>query len=316
MEAPRVLLVRFSAIGDCVMAAWAATAIRERHPDVFLCWAVEGRCAPVIDRHRLVTQRVEFPRDRWKQARWSPRTWQEQIQKYARLRPLRFDLGFDLQGHSKTALCLRLAKPKRRIAGHATDSLARMLNPVLPAPADALHTVEWNHAVINHLGDFPMPSGPILPDVGAAPESKLVTISVSAGAAEKSYPLAQWESIANNLIEDGYRVVFLGGRNDPHPSVGEDMVGKLRLKDTLKLVASSAIHLSADTGTGHMAAAVGTPVVSVFGPTDPVRYRPYTPLATVLRNGNRPGNVASSTVLDAARAMLAGNSFAGGSALG
>ena len=312
MVAPRVLLVRFSAIGDCVMAAWAATAIRERHPDAFLCWAVEGRCAPVIDRHRLVTQRVEFPRDRWKQARWSPRTWQEQIQKYARLRPLRFDMGFDLQGHSKTALCLRIAKPKRRIAAHGTDTVARLLNPVLPPPSQPMHTVEWNHAVINHLADFPLPAGPILPDVGAAPETNLVTIAVSAGSADKAYPLAQWEAIASSLMEQGYRVVFLGGRNDPHPSVGEDLVGKLRLKDTLKLVASSAVHLCADTGTGHMAAATGTPVVSVFGPTDPVRFRPYSPLATVLRQGNRPENISAATVLDAALAMLAGNSYAGG----
>ncbi len=311
MEAPRVLLVRFSAIGDCVMAAWAATAIRERHHDAFLCWAVEGRCAPVIDRHRLVTQRVEFPRDRWKQARWSPRTWQEQIQKYSRLRPLRFDLGFDLQGHSKTALCLRLAKPKRRIAADATDSLAKLLNPVLPRPSESMHTVEWNHAVLNHLGDFPMPLGPILPDVGAERDPKLVTISVSAGAAEKAYPLSQWETVAQQLIADGYHVTFLGGRTDPHPTVGEDLVGKLRLKDTLRLVASSAVHLAADTGTGHMSAAVGTPVVSVFGPTDPIRFRPFTSNGMVLHAGSRPGDVSAADILEAARALLAQRAAAG-----
>jgi len=66
LSAPRFLIVRFSAIGDCVMAAWAATAIRNRHPDAFICWAVEERCAPVVDRNRLVDKIVEIPRERWR----------------------------------------------------------------------------------------------------------------------------------------------------------------------------------------------------------------------------------------------------------
>jgi ADP-heptose:LPS heptosyltransferase len=179
-----------------------------------------------------------------------------------------------------------------------------MLNPVLPRPSQPMHTVEWNHTVINHLGDFPMPMKPILPDVGAERDAKLVTISVSAGAAEKAYPLSQWEVVASQLMAEGFHVTFLGGRTDPHPAVGKDLVGKLRLKDTLRLVASSAIHLAADTGTGHMAAAVGTPVVSVFGPTDPTRFRPYSDNATVLHAGSRTGDVSATSILDSARAVL------------
>ncbi|RYG23683.1 hypothetical protein EON82_13260, partial [bacterium] len=89
----RALVVRFTAIGDCVMAAWAATAIRERHPDGFLCWAVESRCAPMLDRTSLVSRVEEIPRQRWKRNRWSPKTWGEQVAKYASLRRLRFDVG-------------------------------------------------------------------------------------------------------------------------------------------------------------------------------------------------------------------------------
>ena len=74
MSAPRFLLVRFSAIGDCVLSAWAATAIRHKYPEAYLCWAVESRCAAVVDRQRLVTRVCEMPRDRWKKARWSPKT--------------------------------------------------------------------------------------------------------------------------------------------------------------------------------------------------------------------------------------------------
>ena len=297
MSGPRVLLVRFSAIGDCVMAAWAATAIRERHPDAFMCWAVEGRCAPVIDRYRLVEQRHEFPRDRWKQHRWSPKTWQEQVQKYLRLRTLGFEYGVDLQGHAKTALCLALAKPKRRIAGGASDALAARLNPVMTGRRPDEHVVEWNHRVISNFGEFKIPKRPIMPDVPSDPEPDLVTISVSAGHPSKVYPATGWQEVGAKLLEHGYRVAFLGGHGDaPIVLAGsEDYVGKLRLKDTLSKVAKSAIHLCGDTGTGHMAAAMGTPVVSVFGAGDPQVYRPYTDRGEVLT-----AEVTPSQVLEAA----------------
>jgi ADP-heptose:LPS heptosyltransferase len=271
------------------MAAWAATAIRDKYPEAFLAWAVEGRCAPVIDRHRLVTQRIEFPRDRWRQSRWSPQTWREQLLKHTNLRKLRFDWGVDLQGHSKTAICLRIARPKRRLAAAATDALSRRLNPQAGPRPDGLHDVEWQHRVINQIEPFELPVRPQLPDVKGEPDARLITIAVSAGQADKAYPLDQWEAVARQLVQGGWRVTFVGGKNDPHPTVdgAEDLVGQLRLKDTMRLIQSSAIHLAADTGTGHMAAGLGVPVISVFGPTDPQRYRPYSDLGVVLRHPSR-----------------------------
>src|SRR5690242_8041064 len=112
------------------MSVPVAVSIRERFPDGFLIWAVETRCAAVVETETLVDRRMEFPRDKWKKARWSAQTWREQLARYLSLRKLKLDYGIDLQGHSKTALCLRLANPKARIAVRATDSLARMLNPM------------------------------------------------------------------------------------------------------------------------------------------------------------------------------------------
>jgi ADP-heptose:LPS heptosyltransferase len=65
-------------------------------------------------------------------------------------------------------------------------------------------------------------------------------------------------------------------------------------------VALSSVHLAADTGTGHIAAAYGTPVVSVFGPTQPQNYRPYTDRGIVLRGPEDTTNVPPDDVLAAA----------------
>jgi len=309
-NAPRFLLVRFSAIGDCVMAAWAATAIREKHPEAFLCWAVESRCAAVVDRQQLVTRAWEFPRDRWKRRRWSPNTWREQLASYARLRQLRFDFGVDLQGHSKTALCLKIAAPKRRISARATDSLARRLNPVVGEKPVELHTVEWNHRTLQEFGDFELPWRPIMPRLeearAAAAEHipggrPIASISVSAGQEDKAYPADRWREVADGLLKAGWRVVFLGGPTDtPIEHEGSiDLVRKLPLAQTMAVVAMSDVHLAGDTGTGHMAAAFGVPVVSVFGPTDPAVYRPYSHEAAVLREGTSTANIPSERVLAA-----------------
>ena len=314
MSAPRVLIVRFSAIGDCVMTAWAATAIRTRHPDAFLCWAVESRCASMLDRDTLLSCVEAMPRDLWKRARWSPATWRSQIAKYSGLRRMRFDLGLDLQGHMKTALCLRIANPKVRLASRATDAIAARLNPVPGVRSPGTHMVEWHSQVLRTLEDYALPERPIMPSDPEAARAvagcvgggrPLATITVSAGQPGKAYPAAGWAEVARGLHARGYRVALLGGPSDL-PLDAEhaiDWVGKLSLASTLEAVRLSAVHLAGDTGTGHMAAALGVPVVSVFGPTDPAEYRPYTELGRVLREGPRPSSIPPSAILDAVREL-------------
>lgn len=277
MNEPRLLLLRFSAIGDCVMAAWTASSFRAAYPRGVLCWTVESRCAPVVDTSQLVNELWEIPRDRWKKHRWSPATWREQVLRYTGLRKLNFDFGLDLQGHSKTALCLRLASPKQRLAGRATDGLARRLNPTLDRPA-GVHTVDWQRSLLTKLGLEAPEVSPIMPvKHNVLGEGRWATIAVSAGHPSKALPAETWREVARGLIDKSFQVAFLGGPTDTpiHESGTLDLVGKLPLTDTMSAVAQSAIHFAADTGTGHMAAAYGVPVVSVFGPTDPDEFRPY-----------------------------------------
>lgn len=279
-----MLITRFAAMGDCVMAAWAATAIRDRYPDAHLVWAIESRWAAVVDRRRLASQVYEIPRERWKRRRGSIRTWSEQISVYTRLRRQKFDWGFDLQGHSKTAILLRLAAPKHRVAARATDVFARSLNPVLGDRPDGLHTVEWNHRVVSQMdADLRLPERPEMP--GAADrQPDLVSIAVGTSDPRKTVEPEFWRTVAERLIANGKRIAFIGGPRDPAIEVSgaQDFVGKKSLAESIDLIAQSRVHLAADTGAGHVAAAYGVPVVSLFGPTNPVEYRPFTENGRVL----------------------------------
>jgi ADP-heptose:LPS heptosyltransferase len=304
------------------MAAHAVTSVRQAYPNAFLTWAIESRCAPVVDTEKLVSLRHEFPRDQWRSQAWSPATWWNTLRTYGGLRKHGFDFGVDLQGHSKTALCLYLAKPKKRIASAATDSLAKRLNPVVEGDAlsKGMHVVEWNLHVLRQLGDFPEVSRPIMPpllderrkvaqllqsEIGN-PKSEIVTISTGAGARDKQWPIERWVAVGDALKARGFSVYFLGGPPDPLPEVAAEnnLVGKLPLAETMAAVAMSRLHLAGDTGTAHIAAAYGVPVVSVFGPTHPPMYRPYTDRGILLRNGKETTGVEVPQVIEAATTLL------------
>lgn len=309
MFSPRVLIVRFSAIGDCVMAVPVASAIRRAMPDSFIAWAVDPRCMDVLDVQRLVDLRFEVPRQKWKKDKTS---WLRQLRHFAHLRQLRFDYGFDLQGHSKTALCLRFAAPKHRIALRATDLMAHALNPIASGRKKKRHMVELNLQVLHTLMDVQASSEPIMPSLDSLPslpeqvrEDRLVTISVSAGSPKKTYPLERWRRAGSMLAERGYDVAFLGGPGDPSPNMPEarDWVDKLPLSATMAAVVRSRVHLAADTGTGHIAAAYGVPVVSVFGYTDPREFRPYSEGNIILDAGRAMDKVSPEQVVEAAESL-------------
>lgn len=301
------LLIRFSAIGDCVMAVPVASAVRASFPDAELVWAVESRCQAVIDTDRLVSWKMDFPRDRWKKNRFAPKTFREQLLAFTKLRKVGFEYGLDLQGHGKTALCLKLAKPKKALQVQATDPLSRHLNPIWEPPGP-LHTVEKNLAALESLTGISTPEAHFaMPELVQERQKiasfrtgqPLATFSVSAGQPEKAWKAEYWSEVAKGLIERGFQVVVLGGPSDaPLNAHGTlDQVGKLNLADSMAAVASSSIHLCADTGSGHMAAAYGVPCVSVFGPTDPRTFRPYSQLGKVLKNSSDPNSVSPEEVL-------------------
>ena len=107
-------------------------------------------------------------------------------------------------------------------------------------------------------------------------------------------------------MRNGSEVAFLGGPTDVAPKVdgAKDLVGKLTLRQTMAWVAESDLHLVADTGTGHIAAAYGVPTISVFGPTDPKVFRPYTDRGLVLRKSNKTEDVSPDKILEAAALLL------------
>ena len=308
MSAPRVLLVRFSAIGDCVMASWTASAIRNAYPDCHLVWAIQERCAPVVDTARLVSRLVLADMDAWRGKRWSPSTWSSQLATFSSLRRERFDVGFDLQGHSKTALCLRLSGAKKRLASRATDLLARRLNTVVKTTPKSPHEVDVAVSLIQTELSVTLPELPIMPGGEVSIQPRLVSLQTGAGGKGKAYPIDSFRRVAESLRDAGWTVVGLGGPRDEKLGIegATDYAGTKSLAESMEVVRTSALHVASDTGTGHIAAAYGVPVVSIFGPMAAERFRPWTSRGIVLSNGIDPGAVHPQDVVEACNSLLSG----------
>lgn len=306
LNEPRVLIVKFSAIGDCVMAAWAVSDLRASLPSAQIDWAVQERCAPVIDPSHLASEVVLADRDDWRKRRWSPAVWRQQMAVYASLRKRQYDVGFDLQGHAKTGLCLRLSGAKLRLSRPGTDAFVRRLNRQVPE-VDGDHEIERMRKLMAHWRSLEPMESPWMPNPGPSPFDRLtITIQTGAGGPGKAYPAAQFSEVARELVAQGRSVVAVGGPRDPRLEVEgvRNTAGEWTLAQTMSAVAHSVLHIASDTGTGHIAAAYGVPTVSIFGPMPAARYRPWGPDVTVLTHGPDPGQVPAQEVIAAAERAL------------
>src|SRR5438132_14009284 len=112
--APRILIVRLSAIGDVVHGIPVLNALRAHFPAAFLGWVVEGRSADLLRGHPALDRVIQVPR-KWLK---SPRAvWRLRRE----LHDLNFDIAIDLQCLTKSAIAARLSGAKRRIGFGGAD---------------------------------------------------------------------------------------------------------------------------------------------------------------------------------------------------
>lgn len=117
-----------------------------------------------------------------------------------------------------------------------------------------------------------------------------VTLHVGAGSASKRWPLARWLDLASRLRARGEPATLLAGEVDMEQfsaaerAVFEGAGGRfaLELEALAEALASSQLVVCADSGPGHLAAQMGVPTVSLFGPTDPERWAPVGPSVRVI----------------------------------
>lgn len=291
MSAPRILIVRLSAIGDAIQTMPVACALRERFPDAFLAWAVESRAAALLRGHECLDELIELPRG-WLKSPGG--VWRLR----RRLRELRFDVTIDVQSLTKSAVLAWLAGARRRI-GFGTPGgreLSRWFNTEKVNPQSA-HVVDRYLELLRPLGiespavRFQVPEQET--DRAAAEamvcqlgvEDGFAIVNPGAGWPSKLWPTDRYAAVARYLGDVRHLPVVVVWAGEAERQLAERIVeaagpsARIARPTTLPELASLArrakLFLGADTGPLHLAAAVGTPCVGLYGPWPAARHGPY-----------------------------------------
>jgi heptosyltransferase-1 len=306
----RVLIVRLGAMGDILHALPAITALRAAHPGWFLGWAIEPQWrallaadSPGLTRPRtsampLVDRIHTVGAKQWGSRPLSLATVGGILASRRELRDAGYDVSLDLQGAVRSAVIARWAHPARLIGEAAPrEPIARWWFSERVATT-GIHVIEQAAEVACAVANDPLraalPRLPLDPAAEAwcerqAPSAPFVLLSPGAGWGAKRWPLARYAAVARSLVSDGIPVVVNASPAEQQLALElAGQSGAVALVPTLsQLIALSRramLAIAGDTGPLHLAAALGRPVVGIYGPTDPSRNGPFHGEFAVLRH--------------------------------
>jgi lipopolysaccharide heptosyltransferase I len=287
----RILIIKPSSLGDVVHTIPVLNLLRRKWPAAHISWLVAPYCAGAVERLPGLDEVILFDRKRFGQAWWRPGVAIELLRLLRELRGCRFDLVIDVQGLLRSGYIAW----KTRAAARVGFANAREM-----AWAFYTHTVDVGtpeqHAVDRYLklaaslgcGDgpveftFPVTGehhryiSTLLPE-GTDPFAVLMP---GTNWPTKRWPAESFEALVRPLRERlGLRSVLAGGP-DAAELAGRipgalNLAGRTNIPQLVALLERAALVIANDSGPMHIAAALGRPLVAIFGPTNPVRTGPY-----------------------------------------
>jgi heptosyltransferase-1 len=283
-DAPRILIVRLSALGDVIHGVPVACALREALPNATIGWVVEGRTADLLEAHPAIDHVIRAPRGWLK----SPKAV---LALRRQLRALQFEVAIDLQCLTKSAIAAKLSGAPRRIGKAGSDGreLSKWFHNEL-APVGGEHVIEHYLDLLKALGvtspqvRFDLPehsSDGLLAEqilhTEELPRGHFAVLNPGAGWPSKIWPPERYGELARRLqSEFGMPSLAVWGIPSEKP-MAEAIVaasgGAARLApptSVLELGAvcrRAALFVGSDTGPMHLAVAVDTPTISLHGPS-------------------------------------------------
>lgn len=279
----RLLVVRLDRLGDVILSMPVLQALRAQYPQAFIAMLVAPACVEVVEGHPALNKVLLYDKMKKQRGVWA--TW-----RFARrLRRLRFDTVFVLHPSNRSHWLVRLAGiptrigwdrkagwllthrlPHRKHEGrqHEAAYTLQLLAPLglqglTPQPMVAVH-----RDAIRHMAER-------LAAAGVSPQERLVALHPSASCISKRWMPERFAAVADQLQQaQGVKICLVAGPDDAvfAEQVAQHMrtpalnfAGQLRLRDLAALLQRSALLISNDSGPVHLAAAVGIPVVDLFG---------------------------------------------------
>jgi heptosyltransferase-1 len=296
-----ILIVKLSAIGDVIHALPVAHALKQKYPQARITWVVEKPAYDLLTNNPSIDEIILFDKPRFKSLagllKYSP--------EFSRgLKARHFDLVLDLQGLFKSAAIVALSGAKLRLGYCNMRELSQWISTPVCGKHSEGHIVERyldvaryvgcdvNRAVftLNNTPEEAANASAIAEQAGLPSNRPYVILAPGTNWPSKCWPVECFGKLAAELNCSGIIPVITGGASDTGLaatirnacSAAVDLTGKTTLKELVFLMKGASCFVGGDTGPMHLAAAVQTPVVALFGPTDPGRNGPYGDIHTVI----------------------------------
>jgi heptosyltransferase-1 len=298
MPEQKFLVVRLGSLGDIVHAFPAVAALRDQFPDAKIVWLTQGRWRDLVEAAGLANE-----------------VWEVDTRSLASIRHMRkkicdsqFSVAIDYQGLWKSAAMPFLAGVPRRI-GFSSENIREFGVPLLytdRVKAGGAHVAQKNGELSLRagagklIGEFslavPEASKQVVSNVlREAGIEKYVVLSPGGGWLSKCWPAERYGQLAQRLhAEYGMKTVVNFGPGEESLAVrvtaaaGEanPLRHSASFGDLMALLQAAHCAVAGDTGPMHLADALRTKVIAIFGPTDPVRNGPFLAKKIVLRAKN------------------------------
>ncbi len=290
IPAPSILIILMGSLGDVARGLSLIAPIKANLPQSRITWLVEPNCKELVDLHPQIDHIIMFNRA------WSIRSVWDLCR---RLRAVHFDISLDLQRHLKSGFFSLLSGSKMRIGFHRND--AKELNWIfntetIPYFSEDLPKLEHYFKFLEHLGlayppapDFGFSDWnerPHLPPIPTESDHPVVSVVMGSRWETKNWFRDAYLRLIKLILEKAVaRVVLVGDASQradanyiaatiSHSAV-VNLVGKTSLTQLAALLKHSQAAVGPDSGPGHLAAALGTPYIALFGPTSARRTAPY-----------------------------------------
>jgi heptosyltransferase-1 len=313
----RFLVVRLTALGDILHTVPAVAALRAANPEAKIDWVVERKWAPVLEGSPAINDAIPFDR----RSLWGANECVE------RLRENRYTCAIDFQGLYKSSILAALSGAPRRIGfdrAWAREGGASIFYTERAVPAGR-HVAELNYSLAERAGasrprspEYPLrvPAGGAasvrarLHELGIGGE--YIVVGPGGSWRAKCWPGARWGEFCREFeMKNNMRVVLSYGPGEK--SIAEEAARAATparpaliattIEELMGLVVHARCVVAADSGPLHLAAALGTPVVGLYGPTDPARNGPFVPRAVIVHKA-RPEEISYKRRSDYSPAML------------
>ena len=289
----KILILKPSSLGDVVQALPVLRLLKLAHPSAVIFWWIDSRLAPLLEGDRDLDWVVPWERRGWD----SVRRWRLLRSEILWLRDQNFDLVIDLQCLARSGMFAWLANGQFLVGLDEPREGARGFYDLIVSRASFhTHAVDWYLSVLPHLGvpvhkNFTwLPARPAvaatLQDKWNVADRRWLILQPGGRWLNKRWPAEKFATLVRSLAATFPEIHFavLGGADElglgreiaaAAPERCLNLCGEISLQEMVEWIRLSELMVTNDTGPMHVAAALGKPVVALFGPTEPRRTGPY-----------------------------------------